>query len=86
VRTSIFNYIKIMAPRHKKTLTKIEQIADQFTIWIGSPSSIVVHTIVFVAAFGFVLIRGRVKHCIVSFNHSCFFGSNLSCTFYSDDS
>lgn len=56
MRTSIFIYIKIMAPRHKKTLTKIEQIADQFTIWIGSPSSIVVHTIVFVAAFGFVLL------------------------------
>jgi low affinity Fe/Cu permease len=50
-----------MAPRHQKTSTKIEQVADQFTNWIGSPSSIVVHTILFVAAFGFVWLGAELN-------------------------
>ncbi|HMR55041.1 MAG TPA: hypothetical protein PKD34_00400 [Candidatus Doudnabacteria bacterium] len=50
-----------MAPRHQKTPTRIEQVADQFTNWIGSPSSIVVHTILFVAAFGFVWLGAELN-------------------------
>ncbi len=49
-----------MAPKHRNnqkeiTQTNVEQLANRFTNWIGSTSSIIVHTILFVAAFAFVI-------------------------------
>lgn len=45
-----------MAPRHKRIriTNGIESLAEKATQWIGSPISIVVHTIMFVLAFSFV--------------------------------
>lgn len=43
-----------MAPKHQKNFTDIEQLANRFTTWIGSPASIIIHTILFIVAFGFV--------------------------------
>lgn len=40
--------------RIKNRESKLELLADQFTNWVGSTSSIIVHTILFVAAFVFV--------------------------------
>ena len=46
-----------MAPKHEKIQSNsvAEVIAEKFTSWLGSTTSIVVHTIVFIAAFAFVL-------------------------------
>ncbi len=46
-----------MAPKHEKIQNNsvAEVIAEKFTSWPGSTTSIVVHTIVFIAAFAFVL-------------------------------
>jgi low affinity Fe/Cu permease len=49
------NNFTLMAPKHIKTLNSSETIAERFTSWLGSPVSIVVHTIVFIAAFALVL-------------------------------
>lgn len=43
-----------MAPRHKKVVTQLEDLANRLIAWVGSPSSIIVHTILFIAAFVFV--------------------------------
>lgn len=44
-----------MAPRkHNRSTEGLESLASRFTQWVGSPASIIVHTIFFVAAFGFV--------------------------------
>ncbi len=41
----------------KNDQTKIESVswAEKFTTWVGSTSSVIVHTIFFIAAFAFVL-------------------------------
>ena len=44
-----------MTPKHKKILNQTEELANLFTRWVGSPASIVVHTIVFIAAFVLVI-------------------------------
>ena len=44
-----------MAPKHEKILNPTETIAERFTAWLGSPLSLVIHTIVFVAAFALVI-------------------------------
>lgn len=46
--------IKNMVVKHKKISNVSEAIAERFTSWLGSPTSIVVHTILFIAAFGSV--------------------------------
>jgi low affinity Fe/Cu permease len=43
-----------MAPKHVKNM-QAEPVAEKLTTWLGSPISIVVHTIVFIAAFALVL-------------------------------
>jgi low affinity Fe/Cu permease len=43
-----------MAVKHDKKINATEVIAERFTSWLGSPTSIVVHTIVFIAAFALV--------------------------------
>lgn len=44
-----------MAPKHQKPVaTGLETLAHKFTTWLGSPASILVHTIVFIGAFVFV--------------------------------
>ena len=40
--------------KHEKITHPTERIAERFTTWLGSPFSIVVHTIVFAASFGSV--------------------------------
>ncbi|HEX3100094.1 MAG TPA: DUF677 domain-containing protein [Patescibacteria group bacterium] len=44
-----------MAQKHEKISNTTELIAEKFTNWLGSTTSIVVHTIVFIAAFVFVI-------------------------------
>ena len=44
-----------MAPKHEENINRTERIAEKFTNWIGSPKSIVIHTIVFIASFVFVI-------------------------------
>lgn len=44
-----------MAKKHKKILNSSETIAERFTSWLGSTTSIVVHTIIFIAAFVLVI-------------------------------
>lgn len=41
--------------RHQKIPNETEALSEKFTSWIGSPTSIVLHTIVFIAAFALVL-------------------------------
>ncbi len=43
-----------MAPKHKKILNTTETVAERFTAWLGSPISIIIHTIAFAAAFTLV--------------------------------
>ena len=43
-----------MTQKHEKITHPTERIAERFTSWLGSPFSIVVHTIVFAASFGSV--------------------------------
>ncbi len=43
-----------MTMKHEKITHPTERIAERFTTWLGSPFSIVVHTIVFAASFGSV--------------------------------
>ncbi|QQS23106.1 DUF677 domain-containing protein [bacterium] len=43
-----------MAPKHLKTKSPLT-IGEKFTQWVGSPTSIAVHTVLFAAAFAFVL-------------------------------
>lgn len=45
-----------MAPKHEKIMNRTEAIAENFTGWLGSPTSIAVHTIVFIAAFALVFL------------------------------
>ncbi len=45
----------IMAPKHKKILNSAEVLAEKLTAWVGSPASIVIHTLLFIAAFVLVL-------------------------------
>lgn len=40
-----------MSPKPTKIVTAMEHRAERFTQWIGSPASIVLHTIAFAAAF-----------------------------------
>jgi uncharacterized protein YoxC len=44
-----------MAPKHTKIKTPDVAIAERFTSWLGSTTSIVVHTIFFIGAFALVL-------------------------------
>ena len=44
-----------MAPKEKKVLNNLESTTERFTGWVGSPTSIILHTILFAGAFGFVL-------------------------------
>ncbi len=44
-----------MAQKHKKLSNNTESTTERFTHWVGSPFSIVLHTIFFAAAFGFVI-------------------------------
>ena len=46
---------KIRDNQNVEAEPKLEQLANSFTNWVGSPASIIVHTILFVAAFVFVL-------------------------------
>lgn len=41
--------------KHKKVVNEGELLSEKFTTWIGSPASVVIHTIVFIAAFALVL-------------------------------
>ncbi len=44
-----------MATKHFKTPKGAEPISERFTAWVGSPTSIAVHTAVFIAAFALVI-------------------------------
>ncbi len=44
-----------MAAKHLKDKNSLETTTEKFTKWVGSPFSIAVHTVLFAAAFGFVL-------------------------------
>lgn len=45
-----------MAPKHQKPVVQgLEAWAHRFTSWVGSPASILVHTVLFISAFVFVL-------------------------------
>lgn len=48
------HYTIYMAQKHKKILNSTESAAEKFTSWLGSPVSIVVHTLLFIAAFALV--------------------------------
>jgi low affinity Fe/Cu permease len=43
-----------MAPKAKKNITEMDAMAAKFTGFIGSPASIIIHTIAFVASFALV--------------------------------
>ncbi len=43
-----------MVSKSKLNLEKTESLAERFTNWVGSTSSLIVHTILFVAAFAVV--------------------------------
>ncbi len=40
-------------------------VAERFTVWIGSTTSIVVHTILFIAAFVFVLLGAKLDSVLL---------------------
>ncbi len=44
-----------MATKHKKKLDNQIALSERFTTWLGSPASIVVHTLLFLAAFALVI-------------------------------
>lgn len=54
-----------MASKHKKILNTTETIAERFTSWLGSTTSIVVHTIVFMAAFAMVLFGAPLNSVLL---------------------
>ncbi len=54
-----------MAAKHKKILNTTETIAERFTSWLGSTTSIVVHTIVFIAAFALVLFGAPLNSVLL---------------------
>jgi uncharacterized protein YoxC len=54
-----------MAPKAKKILNATDTIAERFTIWLGSPVSIVVHTIVFIASFALVLFGAPLNSVLL---------------------
>jgi septal ring factor EnvC (AmiA/AmiB activator) len=41
-----------MAPKNTKQLTRLEGISEKVTAWTGSVTSVIVHSILFVAIFG----------------------------------
>lgn len=43
-----------MTKKDRKVNTQLESLAEMFTGWIGSTASIVVHTVVFIAAFALI--------------------------------
>lgn len=54
-----------MAKKHKKILNSSETIAERFTSWLGSTTSIVVHTIIFIAAFVLVLFGAPLNSVLL---------------------
>ncbi len=54
-----------MAPKHLRNLTGEIHWTERFTAWVGSPASIVAHTIVFVAAFVLVLFDYSVDRILL---------------------
>lgn len=55
-----------MAPRHKRILNQTEQLANLFTEWVGSPASIVIHTLVFIAAFVLVIFGVKLDTILLT--------------------
>ncbi|MCU0660662.1 MAG: DUF1664 domain-containing protein [Candidatus Pacebacteria bacterium] len=47
------NIQRALKKRRKKTLAGIEDISKRITSWIGSPTSVIVHTLLFASAFVF---------------------------------
>jgi septal ring factor EnvC (AmiA/AmiB activator) len=45
-----------MAPKHIKKSVGLDAVADRFTRWVGSPVSILIHTILFLGSFVFVIL------------------------------
>lgn len=45
-----------MAPKAKRNLDTVDRLATRFTDWVGSPSSLIVHTLMFASAFVVVLL------------------------------
>ncbi len=54
-----------MAPKHKLNLNEAIHWTERFTSWVGSPASIVVHTIVFAAAFALVVFGYSVDRILL---------------------
>ena len=57
--SSLFFFISIMTEKPQKNSTEFEKQAEKITSWIGSPASIVLHTLAFGAAFVLVLFGIR---------------------------
>lgn len=55
--------MKGMAKKDQKKNTAT--IAERFTMWIGSTTSIVVHTVGFIAAFAFVLLGAKLDSVLL---------------------
>ncbi len=49
----------------KKVISNTQMLAERFTQWIGSPASIIAHTIGFVAAFAFVLLGASLDRVLL---------------------
>jgi septal ring factor EnvC (AmiA/AmiB activator) len=54
-----------MTPRPKKIHNSVERLAEQFTNWVGSPASLVLHTIVFAASFVLVLFGAALDKVLL---------------------
>ncbi len=49
-----------MSPKPEKPQTSLERSAAKFTDWVGSTSSLIVHTLLFVVSFGLIFFGAPV--------------------------
>lgn len=54
-----------MAPKHQKILGPAENLTERFTTWVGSPISIVAHTLVFAGAFVLVIFNFPIDRILL---------------------
>jgi low affinity Fe/Cu permease len=54
-----------MSPKPEKSQTFLERSATRFTDWIGSTSSLVVHTVVFIVSFGLIWFGAPVDKVLL---------------------
>ncbi|OGD01672.1 hypothetical protein A2354_01105 [Candidatus Amesbacteria bacterium RIFOXYB1_FULL_47_12] len=53
-------------PKHKSPTSQLEKLSHQLTAWMGTPASLVIHTLVFTAAFLLMLTGIRIDQILLT--------------------